>query len=146
MSYHKPTSTWWLNSPAWHFHLSVMMPSCMSFNFTDHTSYRCLQITFHVWRQVICVEKQSEREECYVSFNWQIISANKYLTVAVLLYTVTLFIINISRYRLKHCAFHCFFFLANCCNEINRFLHESLLKICDFFHECEKFHLFTSGA
>jgi hypothetical protein len=28
----------------------------------------------------------------------------------------------------------------------NRFLHESLLKIWDFFHECEKFRLFTSGA
>ena len=30
--------------------------------------------------------------------------------------------------------------------ECNRFLHESLLKIWDFFHECEKFRLFTSGA
>jgi hypothetical protein len=30
--------------------------------------------------------------------------------------------------------------------EINRFLHESLLKIWDFFHECEKFRLFTGGA
>ena len=29
---------------------------------------------------------------------------------------------------------------------INRFLHESLLKIWDFFHECGKFRLFTSGA
>jgi hypothetical protein len=28
----------------------------------------------------------------------------------------------------------------------NRFLHESLLKIWDFFHECEKFRLFTSGT
>ena len=28
----------------------------------------------------------------------------------------------------------------------NRFLHGSLLKIWDFFHECEKFRLFTSGA
>jgi hypothetical protein len=28
----------------------------------------------------------------------------------------------------------------------NRFLHEFLLKIWDFFHECEKFRLFTSGA
>ena len=28
----------------------------------------------------------------------------------------------------------------------NRFLHESLLKIWDFFHECKKFRLFTSGA
>ena len=27
--------------------------------------------------------------------------------------------------------------------ETNRFLHESLLKIWDFFHECEKFRLFT---
>ena len=30
--------------------------------------------------------------------------------------------------------------------ETNRFLHESLLRIWDFFHECEKFRLFTSGA
>ena len=29
---------------------------------------------------------------------------------------------------------------------INRFLQESLLKIWDFLHECEKFRLFTSGA
>ena len=26
----------------------------------------------------------------------------------------------------------------------NRFLHESLLKIWDFFHECQKFRIFTS--
>jgi hypothetical protein len=32
------------------------------------------------------------------------------------------------------------------CEKTNRFLHESLLKIWDFFHECEKFRLFTSGA
>ena len=31
-------------------------------------------------------------------------------------------------------------------NKINRFLHESLLKVWDYFHECEKFRLFTSGA
>ena len=29
--------------------------------------------------------------------------------------------------------------------KINRFSHESLLKIWDFFHKCEKFRLFTSG-
>jgi hypothetical protein len=33
-----------------------------------------------------------------------------------------------------------------CTTESNRFLHESLLKIWDFFHECEKFRLCTSGA
>jgi hypothetical protein len=31
-------------------------------------------------------------------------------------------------------------------NKINRSLHESLLKIWDFFHECEKFLLFTSAS
>jgi hypothetical protein len=40
--------------------------------------------------------------------------------------------------------------IQNCQTKIkikfNRFLHESLLKIWDFFHECEKFRLFTSGA
>ena len=28
----------------------------------------------------------------------------------------------------------------------NKYLHESLLKIWDFFHGCEKFRLFTSGV
>jgi hypothetical protein len=38
------------------------------------------------------------------------------------------------------------FFVGFMLLKLNRFLHESLLKIWDFFHECEKFRLFTSGA
>ena len=49
---------------------------------------------------------------------------------------------NITRYHFRNVhAYSCILVI-----KINRFLHESLLKIWDFFHKCEKFRLFTSGV
>jgi hypothetical protein len=55
------------------------------------------------------------------------------------------YVIKVLQKRVVHTNFYIYICISHNL-KINRFLHESLLQIWDFVHECEKFRLFTEWS